>query len=314
MIRHRYDIDQWHTGEGKSGWQRYEKSWHGHKERVGAGTERWDDSGQPSHTWNRGLLLYWALRGDKNALESAIANGQAYYEFWYGGRKLAQTNKVFYSEFRVPGWTIENWLALYEYTGEKKYLDWSNELFDKTLLAMEKANGSKGHILKDGHQGAQFMAYIIEPVCRLHYITGRRDILLFLKRVLDWQRKELTVGGVTENGTYYPIMWITGLGNSFNEKPKKLNEIKLEACHLYSIMFCDGYMYLGAMLNNEEDIEFGRRLFTEVMCYYPVPPGCNSKTRMPLGYHSSGTPFGFTPKAHAFTGRYGQLFLRIEGI
>jgi len=40
MVRHRYDIDQWHTGDGKSGWQRYEKSWHGHKERVGAGTER----------------------------------------------------------------------------------------------------------------------------------------------------------------------------------------------------------------------------------------------------------------------------------
>jgi hypothetical protein len=46
--------------------------------------------------------------------------------------------------------------------------------------------------------------------------------------------------------------------------------------------------------------------------YYGPQNGVPRETRTPLGYHYRGEPYGPTPKVHAFSGRYGQLFLSLE--
>jgi hypothetical protein len=315
MIRHRYDIDQYHvenTALHLAGFQRAERGEHGHisrQEKVQGRNLYWEANCVPSHTWDRGLLLHWALTGDCRSLESALENGRAYRRFFYEQHKLAEKPKMEYGEFRTPVWAMDNWMALYEYTGEKKYLDWAGEVFDKTILAMERDNGSRGHIVKDGKQCAQFTAYMVEPVCRLHHLTGRRDAIEFLKRVLDWQRDRGTVRGIEANGRYYPTLWL----EDWDDEPIPLDKkVSYEAIVHYSIMFSDGYAYLWRVFGRPEDRAFARKLFREFVFYYGLGNGADRSARTPLGYHYLGAVFDVVPKVHAFSGRYGLLFLDIE--
>lgn len=313
MVRHRYDIDQYHvenTAPHLGGFQRNERGEHGHIERQEAVEGRntsWESNARPSHTWNRCLLLHWAMTGDPRSLETARENGRAFHRFFYEQHKLAKRAKLPFDEFRTPAWAIENWLALYEYTGEKQYLDWANEIFDKTLLAMERDNGMCGHIIKGGRQSAQFVGYIVEPVCRLHACTGRRDVARFLKRVLDWQREKGAIRGFEKDGVYYPVMW----REDWSYEPAPGEAISIGVGHHYDYPLCDGYAYLYRVFGDGKDLEFARQLFKDIVFYQTICE-VRGKPRSPIGYHHLGSPFGFTPKIQAWSGRYAQLYLQIE--
>ncbi|MBA4386771.1 MAG: hypothetical protein C0404_02250 [Verrucomicrobia bacterium] len=309
MCRHRYDIDQYHVSaapEYLGLFARYEKGEHGNLDRQPQKSRNWELNTAPSHTWNRGLLLWWALTGDRRALSAARENGEAYYRFFYGQNKLGQKDKLVYGEFRTPAWAIENWLALYEYTGEQKYLDWANEIFTKTLLAMEKDNGTKGHILKEGKQGAQFTGYTIEPVCRLHHLTGRQDVADYLKRVLDWQREKGTTGGVTKDGKYHPVKFLEDMSGDYEDGDA------IGAGVYYDYLFADGYAYLYKIFGRKQDLEYARRLFRDGVFYFTFSAGVEPAARSPLGYHHLGDPFGSGEKLSAYNGRYPLIYLAVE--
>ena len=314
MARHRYDIDQYHvenTGSWLGGFQRYEKGHHGHlsrQEKVRQRNTSWEANAKASHTWNRGLLLHWALTGDPRSLDAAEQNGRAYRRFFYDQHKLHEKETLPWSEFRTPVWAIENWLALHEYTGKPEYLDWAEELFDKSLLAMEQENGGVGHILPEGRQDAQFTSYIVEPVIRLHHHTGRQNIVLFLKRVLDWQRAHRTARGYTKDNVYYPLMW----QEDWEYDPEPDTVVSLGASHHYNFMLCDGYAYLYRILGRKDDIEFARMLFRDIMLWHMTDRVDDPNYRSPLGYHHLGSPLGSTPKLHAWSGRYAQIYLQNE--
>ena len=314
MVRHRYDIDQYHvedTAAHLGGFQRYEKGEHGHLRRQAEKYDRalanWEINAGPSHTWNRGLLLHWALTGDPRSLDAAEQNGRAYRRFFYGQHKLGEKEKLPWRQFRVPGWAIENWLALYEYTGKPEYLDWANEIFDKSLLAMEQENGGIGHILPDGRQDGQFTAYIVEPVCRLHHYTGRDEIIGFLQRVLDWQREAGTVGGKERDGLYRPIFWRA----EWPTGPEPEQESRYERSQDFGWLFADGYAYLYRTLGRAKDRAFAGQVFRDNALYYGMAE-VEGGERHALGYHWGGCPFGFTPKRQALNGRYGLLFLQVK--
>lgn len=312
MVRHRYDIDQYHvvdTAPWLGGFQRYEKGEHGNLARQVPDNTKWERNTAPSHTWNRCLLLHWALTGDPRSMETAQENGQAYRSFFYGQHKLGEKPKLPWGEFRSPGWAIENFLALYEYTGEKKYLDWANEIFTKTLLAMEQENGGKGHIIKDGKQCAQFMGYITEPVARLHRLTGRPDVAEFLKRVLDWQRQAGTMHGCEKDRKYLPTVWTEDWGDAPSAEDP---EITIGAGNSYSFPLADGYAYLYQVYGRQQDLDFARKLFKEAVFYYGLGNGAAPGQRTPIGYHYEGSPFGSTPKINAWSGRYCQIYLAAE--
>lgn len=310
MIRHRYDIDQYHVENTQAylgGFQRYEKGEHGNLERQDNRTKSWEHNTAPSHTWNRDLLLYWALTGDARALESAEQNGRAYERLFTGDKKWSQTNGFEYGEFRSPGWAIENWLALYEYTGKTQWLERANQMFDKTLLYMETMNGSKGHIIKDGKQTSQFVAMITEPICRLHHITGRKDVAAFLARVLTYQRKERSGALNDKDGKVQTVKWQTG---DWDEEPEAAG---WDSSGVYSMALVDGYAYCTRVFGDRENMQFARRLFKESVLYYGVPDGLPRETRTPLGYHLVGTPIGaHCAKHHAWSGRHSQLYMMVD--
>jgi hypothetical protein len=305
MSRHRYDIDQYHVG-GTGRWlaffQRYEKGEHGNQFRAIQPYTELERKACPSHAWNRGPLLHWALTGDRRSLETAVEVGQAYHNFIYSQNKLAEKDSLHWNEFRTAGWAMESWLALYEYTGEGKYLKWAEEVFGKILLSMEKSNGSRGHIIAQGRQGAQFLSYIIEPVCRLHALTGNRDVAGFLWRVLEWQRRTGVAGGTTSGGKYIPTgfieHWDAGEG--------------LAAVMGYNVAMADGYAYLHRLYGRPEDLQFARRAFRDFVLYYGSRGPTAPEFRTPLGFHYLGDPLSGAEKLHILSTRFGQIYLGAE--
>jgi rhamnogalacturonyl hydrolase YesR len=207
----------------------------------------------------------------------------------------------------VPGWGIENNIALYEYTGKTQWLARAEEIFDKTLLAMEKKNGAKGHIIKDGNQNSQFMMYMVEPVCRLHHYTGRNDVIGFLQRVLDWQIEKRSGGGYEKGDMYHATVWQDG---DYDEKPE---EAELDASSAYSIGLLDGYAYLYRVTGKSRYLDIARRLFKESIFYYGCGSTPKKTARTPLGFHYYGSPIKYhAEKMQAVMGRYGQLYMQIE--
>lgn len=310
MSRHRADIDQYHVENSETylaGFQRYEKGHHGNMRRLDTGSSHWELNANPSHTWNRDLLLHWALTGNPRSLEAADQNGRAYARFLESNKNWWKTNCIEMNEFRTPGWGIEAFLGLYEYTGRTQWLAKAETVFDKVFLGMERKNGSRGHIVKDGRQDAQFVAYIVEPVCRLHHYTGRKDVIEFLARVLDWERDSCCSRGGEKNGKYRATKWKTG------EWAEPAEESVFGASPVYSWMMADGYAYLYRVLGGRDRFDFSRQLFRESVFYYGGVADGNRNFRTPLGFHHLGTPVGMhAAKMHAFTGRYGQLYMVVE--
>ena len=311
MARHRHDIDQYHvedTATWLGGFQRFEKGEHGHLKRQRR-HRQWEINAGPSHTWNRGLLLHWALTGDPRSLDAAEQNGRAYRRFFYNQHKLHEKETLPWRQIRVPGWAIENWLALHEYTGKTEYLDWANEIFDKSLLAMEQENGGVGHILPEGRQDAQQVAYTLEPVIRLHHHTGRDDIVGFLQRVLDWHREAGTARGFEKDGVYWPLLWReqwTGNDLTLEETPTH------EWSQTFGWLFADGYAYLHRVLGRDKDMDIARRAFADTALHFGMQQVADPASRHALGYHWGGSPFGYTTKIQGLNGRYGLLYLYMD--
>jgi hypothetical protein len=302
MASHRYDIDR-----GFWGWQHYEKGHHGHRARIVRKRYRSGFKPHASHTWCRGLFLYWVLTGDPRAYEAAELNATAY-------SKILDRQKdkpvVPMREFRVPAWGIEACLAMYEYKGDKHYLEKANDIFTRTLLGMEKENGSKGHIIKDGRQSAQFTSYAIEPVVRLINVTGRKDAADFLKRVLAWQRKNGVIGGTMKRDKYQPLMMKrhSGILADIDEEIQEAS-----ASLAYNLLFADGYAYLFGLFRTEKDMEFARDLYRDAMFYYGIPgTRVDPSARTPLGYHFRGRVDNMCAKVQAFMSRYGQVYMLVE--
>ena len=173
---------------------------------------------------------------------------------------------------------------------------------------MEQKNGACGHILKDGRQCAQFTGYMVEPVCRLHHYTDREDVIAFLKRVLDWQREEGSLRGVTRDGRYYPVIW----KHDWDCNPPLEKRVVLEADSAFSYLLADGFAYLAHVLEEPEYRNFAERIFKDVFFYQGTGHGPKIETRMVLGYRYYDRCCGTSAKLHAWTGRYCQIMLSME--
>jgi hypothetical protein len=103
MAHHRRDYDQNHSTSPDEYWrgtQFYEKGWwHGN-----------NNTGQQSHTWIGGLLLYYAMTGDEMSYEAALETTD--FLLRYSPRNWSGIYGA-----RIPGWSIENLLDLYTYLG-----------------------------------------------------------------------------------------------------------------------------------------------------------------------------------------------------
>ncbi|MFT7616662.1 MAG: hypothetical protein ACI97A_000286 [Planctomycetota bacterium] len=132
MSRHRRDIDQDHdetSTSNRRGGQFYEKGWwHGNYYHPHA-----------SHTWVKGPLLHYLLTGDLWSLEAARLNRdfirRATPEKWNGDWGT-----------RIPGWNIENLLALHEVMGHKDDIRMAHDIAACWQAIETKRDGAQGFV------------------------------------------------------------------------------------------------------------------------------------------------------------------------
>jgi exo-rhamnogalacturonan lyase-like protein len=133
-----------------------------------------EGSPQPQHNWLRGLVLWYWLTGDVKAREAAIVNASKGIKARLVDGLVRRPRSR--GAPRASGWSILNMCAVYDLTGEKKYLDyakvfWNNHL--KRMWPEVKAGREK-------YQALQWY-YSTEGLINLHQRTGDASILAQMK-------------------------------------------------------------------------------------------------------------------------------------
>lgn len=118
---HVADIDVYHVTEGPLRWM-----WGGMWNHTGHGYSGYDDphrgsSPNGAHTWNRGMLYWYYLTGDRNVLDSALKVGENMtwrVENGPGMPGISGTD----GEERGPGHTLQILVDMYLFTWDQRYL------------------------------------------------------------------------------------------------------------------------------------------------------------------------------------------------
>ncbi len=84
-------------------------------------------SAYPSHMWVEGLLLYYQLSGDPYALRVARRVGDFFLKY------IAERFNIVASTGREMGWSLVALAALYDVTGDDRYLDGCRTIVDHFL-------------------------------------------------------------------------------------------------------------------------------------------------------------------------------------
>ncbi|MFH1563684.1 MAG: T9SS type A sorting domain-containing protein [Nitrospirota bacterium] len=317
MVRHRQDIDQYHSigNHENSLWygylSRYEKGWHGDIE-IYPGREM---TGKLTHTWNEGLILCYLLTGDRAAFEAALENGQAVINNWRKIRDIENTNRdAEVYELRNQGWSIINLLNLYRATGNSDYLNLAKAIFKNSLLWMEVKNGSRGYwgdkSDKLDEQSMVQFSYIIEPLIQLHYETQDDELKNLLIRMANWLKTDALYGGYKSRNLYMPFwsyyQWKQGGG------------VATSKAVIRNFFYTDLFAYCYLLTNNETYLTLARQVFKDATFYYQVgwdsieiPMPINPVTLSKISYIPRMYP-GSESKIHGWTGRTSQVFLWTE--
>lgn len=146
----------------------------------------------PSHEWVEGLILYHLLTGLEHPREHALAMGE-HLVTWTQAHlaDLASDNTA----ARVSGWALIALAALYEFTGDRRYLDAAAAHGDGLQQRME---GTTGHLTEAVSYGFPYRAGFMTNLAvvglkRLHDISGDdrwRDLALHM---IDDQIAHLTL-------------------------------------------------------------------------------------------------------------------------
>jgi hypothetical protein len=86
--------------------------------------EHTDGATYPSHMWSDGLIAAYCLTGDTDLRDAAISVGENMIRW----QKLRP--QIFYCDSRECGWPMLAWVRLYDFTGDKKWLDAAYEVFE----------------------------------------------------------------------------------------------------------------------------------------------------------------------------------------
>jgi len=187
MVRHRVEVDQqWSdspaAGTPFTGYQRSGHSYpHFHCERF--------SRSQPSggSTWLAGVVLYYMLTGDPKAGECAQRGGKALAGFlektsksrnWGVRRQLG--------DMRACADVIFGLCAMYELTGEKKWLESALKIFRGPVVGKWKACGAHLHDVEQIRSQSYTKddikyCYGIQGFCLLHHLTGEEHLFEMLR-------------------------------------------------------------------------------------------------------------------------------------
>jgi len=142
----------------------------------------------PSHMWTEGLLEYYYLSGHPRALEMARGIGECFLRMLDRGWAMPPY-PVAWHDSRDSGWALIALTALYEATGEQRWLDGCRSIV-QALAAAQGDDGGWG--LRLGwYRGlsALHLGIVLTGLSRFHELTGdtqaRQTLLAAADGLLD---------------------------------------------------------------------------------------------------------------------------------
>ncbi|MBI5093233.1 MAG: hypothetical protein HZB26_12435 [Candidatus Hydrogenedentes bacterium] len=274
----------------------------------------------PSHNWIRRLVYYHWMTGDEMAKAAAIFNGEALDRYWNGcfdvtnpaSMDLGAEQWSPLNEPRHLTWTIDNALALYDMTGETRWMTLAENCMRCVLYSYHKyghANGYGASVLGRNLQ----THYGAEPAVRFHQqstnVSLRADVLDMLRGIItatyDQDRSESSGTGAA----YYPAIladdWDWGRPN-----PESNDTI-------FNGFAASVYAYVGWLDHNSDYIRIADKLWSDFVFYpeyspiYPARDYRNYASWDTWGWASSAYP-GSDEKVFARETREGIPYLWVR--
>ncbi len=178
MARHNIEVDFWHYHDNY--WLNRIPPVHSARHST--------SGGYPSHFWTQGLLEYYCLTADPDALEVSVALGDAILRFFHD-----PVRGKFYRNFdRENGWALLALVHVYDITREDRFKQEIDRLME-FFMHGQQANTSdtvrfesaKSLVFnRDLIQRFYFMLNLVEATDLYQTITGRADIHKWLVEVL----------------------------------------------------------------------------------------------------------------------------------
>ena len=175
-VRHNIEVDFLHYSDHK--WLHHTTP--AHSARHGT------TGAYPSHFWTQGLLEYYCLTGDPDALEVALALGDKTIEFF----DSPEQREVLWGFNREIGWSILLLAHLYDVTREERFRPLLDELVD-FIIGYDRAAFTGAVNLSSGNDRmtldrqiiAGLFGYVsmVDGVDRYATVTGRADVADWLK-------------------------------------------------------------------------------------------------------------------------------------
>jgi len=294
IVRHRMDIDQYHSKTGSPWLANFAWNEFGSHERW---PEPWEPN--PSHTWIKGLVLYHLLTGNPKAKEVALAVGGATKYYWthdWGDSRPGS------SELRIQGWSIENLIELYKLTGKKAYLNLATKVYRERTSPFIRPGGYAGN---PREVNIYQLVLVLEPLIELDLLLDDEALKDDILRLLEFLIRRAYSGGKVQEMkevTLYQQYYL----------PYQMNAhtgFKTASAPGYNFMTCNALAYAYWITGREEYRKLSRRIFKDAVFYWQEDTiSFDINKRSPIAYAAAHFP-GSRTKIHGWINRYPQVFL-----
>jgi len=295
MVRHRMDIDQYHTERGSPWLANFQKNEFGNHDRD---EDPWEPN--PSHTWIQGLLLYYYLTGDIKSRDTALDVGRATEYYWTHG--VDDNGKGGSDEIRIQGWSIENFLALYYLTNQRHYLDFAQKVYFQYTRRFISAQGYVGN---PNNLNIFQPVLAVEPFIKLDREIDSNIVKDDLLRMIIFLKDEGYRGGIfNEEGDYQPLH----LPYHFVFPSK----IRLYPAGPYNLMMANAYAYAYMITGQNKYMEFARSIFRDFTFFWQVDDDfVDPLYPSAITFQALHFP-GSLSKIHGWINRYPMIYLYAE--
>lgn len=269
----------------------------------------------PSHNWLRRLVYYHWLTGDMRAKEAALTNATGIHRYFAEAMDVftpGGLDSFVLTEARFSGWSLDNALAVYQLTGEKKWIDLARALYENGLRYLYD---SSGHLEDAGPREkgwVLFTAYTIEPIIRLYFQTEdaalKANILDLVRGVITGTLEKEVVPHEGSGAAYKPTC-ITDEWDGSSPGPES-NSM------LYNLFCASAYALIGWVDKKPAYLERAHRLFADGVLFhdyyasFPEHPTVDESAASPYTWASGVYP-GSESKVHARFNRAGLPYLFI---
>ncbi len=165
-------------------------------------------AGKNGHTWSTGMLDAWCFTGDTTVMDAALKLGEHLVRYTAPGFHKMSTHE------RDIGWSSRAMLALYQVTGQQKYLDAAKRALQVAfkLQRFDKGGAWPHKMPKDhsgGHKGAYgntpfLIGVLISAIRDYHQLTGDPAAERSLIAAAAWQQRNWDAAA---HGFPYALSW-----------------------------------------------------------------------------------------------------------